>query len=165
VWTQFRNSLIRNASAEFGNFQGGVVSTSIKSGTNKYHGDIFEFFRNDVLNANNWGNNLYGLPKPALRWNMFGATFGGPILKNKLFVFVDYQGQRFDHPSSGGLITLFTAAERQENSLNCRERHPAIQPAPACPTEPDTISEQSNSVEHDRCGGGNLFSSGLYLCP
>jgi hypothetical protein len=105
--------ITQNASAEFGNFQGGVVSTSIKSGTNKYHGDIFEFFRNDVLNANNWGNNLYGLPKPALRWNMFGATFGGPILKNKLFVFVDYQGQRFDHPSSSGPITLFTAAERQ----------------------------------------------------
>ena len=105
--------ITQNASAEFGNFQGGIISASIKSGTNSYHGDIFEFFRNDVLNANNWANNFQGLPKPALRWNMFGATFGGPILKNKLFVFVDYQGQRFDHPSSSSPITLFTAAERQ----------------------------------------------------
>ena len=53
--------ITQNASAEFGNFQGGVVSTSIKSGTNRYHGDIFEFFRNDVLNANNWANNFQGL--------------------------------------------------------------------------------------------------------
>ena len=92
--------ITQNASAEFGNFQGGIISASIKSGTNSYHGNVFEFFRNDVLNANNWANNFQGLPKPALRWNMFGATFGGPIVKNKLFFFVDYQGQRFDHPAS-----------------------------------------------------------------
>ena len=105
--------ITQNASAEFGNFQGGIISASIKSGTNSYHGNVFEFFRNDVLNANNWANNFQGLPKPALRWNMFGATFGGPIVKNKLFFFVDYQGQRFDHPASSTPITLFTAAERQ----------------------------------------------------
>ncbi len=105
--------ITQNASAEFGNFQGGIVSTSIKSGTNRYHGNVFEFFRNDVLNANNWANNFRGFPKPALRWNMFGATFGGPIVKNKLFLFVDYQGQRFDHPSTSSPLTLITAAERQ----------------------------------------------------
>jgi hypothetical protein len=105
--------ITQNASAEFGDFQGGIISASIKSGTNSYHGNVFEFFRNDVLNANNWANNFQGLPKPALRWNMFGATFGGPIVKNKLFFFVDYQGQRFDHPASSSPITVFTAAERQ----------------------------------------------------
>jgi hypothetical protein len=108
------SSLItQNASAEFGNFQGGIISASIKSGTNNYHGDVFEFFRNDVLNAGNWADNFQGFPKPALRWNMFGATLGGPILKNKLFFFVDYQGQRFDHPASSSPLTLFTPAERQ----------------------------------------------------
>ena len=105
--------ITQNASAEFGNFQGGIISASIKSGTNSYHGSVFEFFRNDVLNANNWANNFQGLPKPKLRWNMFGATFGGPIVKNKLFFFVDYQGQRFDYPASSTPITVFTAAERQ----------------------------------------------------
>src|SRR6202521_3772554 len=84
------NLITQNASAEFGNYQGGVVSVSLKSGTNSYHGNFFEFFRNDVLNANNWANNFQGFPKPALRWNMFGATFGGPVVKNKLFFFVDY---------------------------------------------------------------------------
>ena len=106
------NLITQNASAEFGNYQGGIISVSVKSGTNDYHGSLFEFFRNDALNANNWANNFQGLPKPALRWNMFGATLGGPLLSKKLFFFVDYQGQRFDHPASSSAVTLFTPAER-----------------------------------------------------
>jgi hypothetical protein len=126
------NLITQNASAEFGNFQGGIVSASIKSGTNQFHGDVWEFFRNDVLNANSWSNNTHTkcvsgcspqptstsvfawdpLPKAKLRWNMFGGTIGGPIVKNKLFVFGDYQGQRFDHPASQNFFNVFTAAER-----------------------------------------------------
>jgi Carboxypeptidase regulatory-like domain len=106
------NLITSNAPAEFGNFQGGIVNTTIKSGTNQYHGDVWEFFRNDVLNANSWSNNFSGLPKAKLRWNMFGATFGGPIIKNKLFFFADYQGQRFNIPSSSSATTVFTTAER-----------------------------------------------------
>ena len=52
------------------------------------------------------------LPRAALRWNMFGGTLGGPIFKDKLFFFVDYQGQRFDHPATSNFITVFTNAER-----------------------------------------------------
>ncbi|MGP0020220.1 MAG: TonB-dependent receptor [Candidatus Sulfotelmatobacter sp.] len=108
------NLITNNAPAEFGNFEGGIVNATIKSGTNKYHGDVWEFFRNDVLNANSWSNNLAypALPKAKLRWNMFGGTVGGPILKNKLFFFADFQDQRFDIPSSAGQDTVFTAAER-----------------------------------------------------
>jgi hypothetical protein len=110
------NLITQNASAEFGNFQGGIVSTSIKSGTNSFHGDIWEYFRNDKLNANSWEHNFNGpanaLPKQKLRWNMFGGTVGGPVVKNKLFFFFDYQMQRFDHPSSTSFINVFTAAER-----------------------------------------------------
>jgi Carboxypeptidase regulatory-like domain len=106
------NLITSNAPAEFGNFQGGIVNTTIKSGTNQYHGDVWEFFRNDVLNANSWSNNFSGLPKARLRWNMFGATFGGPIIKNKFFFFADYQGQRFNIPSSSSATTVFTTAER-----------------------------------------------------
>jgi hypothetical protein len=114
------NLIEQNASAEFGNFMGGIVSTSIKSGSNASHGDLFEFFRNDKLNANNWQNNFTILngratPRPLLRWNEFGATLGGPIKKDKLFFFVDYQGERFDTPSSGGGFTVLTALERQGN--------------------------------------------------
>jgi hypothetical protein len=113
------NLITNNAPAEFGNFMGGIVSVTTKSGTNEYHGDIWEYFRNDVLNANEWGNKINPavppLARPGLRWNMFGATFGGPILKNKLFFFVDYQGQRFDHPSSAQFISVYTPAEQAGN--------------------------------------------------
>lgn len=116
------NLITSNASAEFGNFQGGIVSTSIKSGTNSFHGDLWEYFRNDKLNSNQWENGFKGInadgkpfPKPTLRWNMFGGTIGGPIVKNKLFFFFDYQGQRFDHPSSTQSLSVFTAAERTGN--------------------------------------------------
>ncbi len=90
--------ITNNASAEFGNFQGGIINVVIKSGTNSYHGNVFEFFRNDKLNADNWGRNWQGLPRAALRWNQFGGTFGGPILKDKLFFFLDYQGLRQSVP-------------------------------------------------------------------
>src|SRR5213080_3317150 len=109
------NLITSNAPAEFGNFQGGIVNATIKSGTNSFHGDVWEFFRNDVLNSNSWSNRIHQpdpLPKEKVRWNMFGATFGGPILKNKLFFFADYQGQRFNVPSSSSANTVFTDLER-----------------------------------------------------
>ncbi len=106
------NLITNNAPAEFGQFMGGIVSATIKSGTNNFHGDIWEFFRNNVLNANSWSNNFNNLPKDALRWNMFGGTLGGPIIKNKLFFFVDYQGQRFDTPTSPRTTNVYTSAER-----------------------------------------------------
>jgi hypothetical protein len=111
------NLITQNASAEFGNYNGGIVNAVIKSGTNNYHGDIFEFFRNDIFDANKWENGLKAgtpggvLPTPKLRWNMFGGTFGGPIIKNKLFFFADYQGGRLDFPASSSFITVLTPAE------------------------------------------------------
>lgn len=116
------NLITQNAPAQFGDFEGGIVSVSIKSGTNKFNGDAWEFFRNNVLNANSWSNNLLNsedgsdvAPTPGLRWNMFGGTLGGPIIKNKLFFFVDYQGQRFDTIGSATPYNAFTAQERAGN--------------------------------------------------
>jgi hypothetical protein len=111
------NLITQNASAEFGNYAGGIINATIKSGTNSFHGDVFEFIRNNVFNANQWENSPFitgtatGNPTAALRWNMFGATFGGPIIKNKLFFFVDYQGGRLDHPATSSNITVLTQAE------------------------------------------------------
>ncbi len=106
------NMITQNASAEFGQFMGGIVSVSVKAGTNQVHGDVFEFLRNDALNANAWQNNWRGLPRPLLRWNEFGGTIGGPIIKNKLFIFGDYQGSRYDQPATSSAFTVFTPAER-----------------------------------------------------
>jgi hypothetical protein len=100
--------ITNNASAEFGNFQGGIVNVVIKSGTNELHGSLFEQFRNDKLNANNWGRNWSlaadpetgKAPRTPLRWNQFGGTIGGPVFKDKLFFFADYQGLRQANPTS-----------------------------------------------------------------
>ena len=109
------NLITNNGSAEFGNFMGGIVNTTIKSGTNNFHGDLWEYFRNDVLNANSWENNFQNQPKKKQRWNMFGGAVGGPIVRNKLFFFFDYQMQRYDYPAASQGETVFTTLERGGN--------------------------------------------------
>ena len=106
------NEITQNASAEFGNFMGGITSVSIKSGTNQFHGDVFEFLRNDALNANEWQNNRVGAKKNLLRWNMFGASVGGPVIKDKIFFFADYQGSRYDQPGVANSISVLPTAVR-----------------------------------------------------
>src|SRR5262245_37191112 len=81
-------------SAEFGRSSGGVVNIQIKSSQNALHGNGFEFLRNDALDANDFFNNKNGLAKPPYRQNQFGGTFGGPIRRDKMFFFGDYQGGR-----------------------------------------------------------------------
>ncbi|HTM51598.1 MAG TPA: TonB-dependent receptor [Bryobacteraceae bacterium] len=83
-----------NFSAEFGRYGGAVINATIKSGTNDLHGSVFEFLRNDALDANNFFNNRAGRSLPAFRQNQFGGTAGGPIVRNKLFLFGSYQGTR-----------------------------------------------------------------------
>src|SRR5262252_9343223 len=96
--------------AEFGRFNGGVVNLTTKSGANAFHGDGFEFFRNEDLNARNWFQSTQPV-KPQYRRNQFGGTLGGPIVQNHTFFFVDYQGQR---QSIGRTVTsnVPTLAER-----------------------------------------------------
>ena len=105
------NVITNNPSAELGQFLGGVISVSLKSGTNQYHGNAFEYLRNDFFNANEWSNNFNGLPTPRQRWNEFGGTVGGPIQRDKLFFFADYQGSRFDLPATSTPHTTFTAQD------------------------------------------------------
>jgi len=106
------NEITLTAPADFGNYMGAIISTTIKSGTNSYHGSAFEFFRNDKLNANEWSNNFNGAARAAMRWNSFGGAFGGPIKKDKLFFFADYQGSRLDTPTSISSTSVLTQAER-----------------------------------------------------
>jgi hypothetical protein len=127
------NLITQNASAEFGNYQGGVVSVSTKSGTNNFHGGVYEFFRNDALDANKasagWtqgidngvlGFNAQGVQnKPELRYNQFGGTIGGPIIKNKLFFFADYQGQRLVNAGITGAQVLTSKARGGDFSQIC----------------------------------------------
>jgi len=106
---EFRVST-NNVSAEFGGFGGGVIQISTKSGTNTYHGTAYEYFRNTVLDANDYFSNHNGLPRPPLHQNQFGANLGGAILKNKLFFFFSFERETL---TSGSIstFTLPTAAE------------------------------------------------------
>jgi len=80
-----------NYAADYGRFQNGIVNTITKSGTNNFHGSVFEFVRNTIFNANDWGNTG---ATPPLHRNQFGGTIGGPIIKNKTFFFGSYAGLR-----------------------------------------------------------------------
>jgi hypothetical protein len=101
--------LITNSfDAEYGKFSGAVINAITKSGTNGFHGDAFEFLRNDKLDA----RNFFAPSKSELRRNQFGYAAGGPFWKSKLFWFSDYQGTRQVQGAETGLVTVPTAAQR-----------------------------------------------------
>lgn len=97
-----------NFSAEFGFAGGTVINAVTRSGTNDFHGSLHEFWRNQILDANDWFSNATGTPIQPLRRNQFGGTFGGPIRKGRTFFFFDYDGTRVRQftSNSGGVPTL-----------------------------------------------------------
>src|SRR5215471_1576900 len=100
-----------NFSAEFGNSSGTIVNVVTRSGTNQYHGELFELLRNNVLNANNFFANRAGLDQPHLTRNDFGGTIGGPIFKNKTFFFFDFNAIRAITGQTSSLAGVPDAAE------------------------------------------------------
>jgi len=103
--------LTNNYTAEYGRNGGGTVTVVTKSGSNVFHGSLFDYLRNDDFNANDFIDNELGQPRPVLKRNQFGGTFGGPILKDRLFYFFGYQGQRQTSITHGSAITTYTPAE------------------------------------------------------
>jgi Carboxypeptidase regulatory-like domain/TonB-dependent Receptor Plug Domain len=95
--------LTNNYDAEYGRTSGGIVNQITKSGTNSYHGDLFEFLRNDVLNAKDYFLPA-DQPKQNFKRNVFGGTVGGPIKKDKLFFFAAYQGTRRREGQNSGCV-------------------------------------------------------------
>ena len=100
-----------NYSAEYGDSAGAVTVVQSKSGTNAIHGSAYEFLRNSVLDANQFFNNALGAPKPGFRRNQFGGSVGGPIKRDKLFYFGDYEGNRLAQPLTL-VSTIPTIAQR-----------------------------------------------------
>jgi hypothetical protein len=100
-----------NFSAEFDRTAGGVINLSLKSGTNRLHGTLYEFLRNDKLDASNFFSNRAGSPKPLLRYNQFGGSVGGPVRKDKTFFFGLYEGFR-QNTGRVYTTTVPTALER-----------------------------------------------------
>jgi hypothetical protein len=132
----------RTYSAEFGNSAGAVINATIKSGTNGYHGDLFEFLRNSALDANSWLSNHTDQPKGRFTQNQFGGVFGGPIIKNKWFFFGDFQ--RFSSRRSTTIqSTVPTPLMKQGNF-----------------TELSQTGIQSSVTGQAGCVSGNVISSG-----
>lgn len=102
-----------NAPATFGNANGGAIVTILKSGTSQFHGSAFYRLENENLDANSWGNNHNNpiIPKNSYTQSIFGGTLGGPILKDKLFFFVDYLGVRY-HKGGKTSASVLTDAMR-----------------------------------------------------
>ena len=98
-------------SAEFGQAAGGVVNVTLKSGTNSFHGNLFEFLRNSTLDATPYFQPAIG-GKPLFIQNQFGATFGGPIIRNRTFFFGSWQSSREEN-AAPQIATVPTTAERQ----------------------------------------------------
>ena len=103
--------LTDNFDAEFGNYSGGVINVITKSGSNQLHGTAFEFLRNTALDA----RNFFSPERSFYRQNQFGGTIGGPVRRNKLFFFGDYQGTRQSQGIDTGLIPVPTLADRSGN--------------------------------------------------
>ena len=105
--------------AEYGRDAGANVTLVTKTGSNALHGDVFEFWRNDVLNANDFFFNQNSVPRPELKQNQFGGTLGGPIIKNKLLFFGSYQGTRQINGVSGRqtFYSPLTSNDRSAASL------------------------------------------------
>jgi len=100
--------LTNNYGAEYGRTSGGIVNQVIRSGTNNFHGGVFEFFRNDDLNARNY----FQPSRTRFNRNLFGGTFGGPIKKDKTFFFLSYQGARRIEGQVAPQMTVLSPAER-----------------------------------------------------
>jgi outer membrane receptor protein involved in Fe transport len=102
--------------AEYGRNSGSVVNVVTKSGTNQFHGNVYEFFRNKVLNANAYCFSADGCPKPQFNQNQFGGTFGGPIVKDHTFFFTSYEGRRIRQGIQSPAVIVPTLAQRPSES-------------------------------------------------
>jgi hypothetical protein len=121
------------APAEFGRAGGAIINTAIKSGTNSIHGVAFEYLRNSVFDATPWSSQEDAKKLP-FKQNQFGGAIGAPIIKNKLFVFADYQGLRASQPNTTDYATVPTNLMRSSGFTNFSEvSTPIINPLTGAP--------------------------------
>ncbi len=121
--------LTNNFQAEYGNRSGVVINIVTKSGTNQWHGTAWDYLRNEVLNAAPWSNNYFGLGNPRYRYNYFGGNLSGPIKKDKLFFFYNYENLKQDSPTLTNQIRVPTELERKgdfSQTVNANGTRPTI---------------------------------------
>jgi hypothetical protein len=153
---------------EFGRTPGAQVSIVTSSGTNRFSGTLFEYFRNDALDANDWFANSRRLPKPALRQNDFGGVLGGPIIKNQTFFFFSFEGLRLRLPQTRILpvpsVVARQSAPAQIKPLlnafpvpNGRDLGDGLAEFSASYSEPSTLNATSIRIDHTVSNKLTLF--------
>lgn len=121
---------------EFGRSPGAQVSVVTRSGTNQWHGTVFNYVRNDIFDANDWFAKQQGLPQPALRQNDFGGVLGGPIIKDGTFFFLSYEGLRLRLPAVGNSIVPSRTA--RQHAIMAMQPYIDAFPLPTGPEDPLT---------------------------
>jgi len=159
---------------EFGRTPGAQISIVTRSGTDQFHGTVFDYLRNDVLDANDWFANYAGLAKPEERQNDFGGTFSGPILKAHTFFFFSYEGLRLRLPE----IALDTVPDLAARQNAVASMQPYLNAFPLDPNQPDlgdgqaqynasysnSASLDAYSLRVDQKLGNNWNLFGRYNC-
>ncbi len=125
---------------EFGRTPGGQISIATRSGTNQFHGTVFNYLRNDLFDANDWFANFNRLPKPQERQNDFGGTLGGPIDKNKMFFFFSYEGLRLRLPQVAESLVPDLSA--RQNAVQAMQPFLNAFPLPNGPAGTDNSTTQ-----------------------
>jgi hypothetical protein len=115
-----------NFSAEYGFAVGAIINVVTRSGSNQFHGSAYEFFRNSVMDANDFFSNAAGQPISPLKRNDFGGTIGGPIRKDKTFFFFDYEGIREHTATNSGQMSVPTPCMRGDAGATCAFGTPAL---------------------------------------
>jgi hypothetical protein len=158
--------------AEFGRAAGGQVQVVTRSGSNDFHGSLFDYFRNEALDANDWFANAAGFPRVPHRQNDFGSTFGGPVLKNRTFFFFSYEGLRLLVPGVAR-IQVPSLSARQAATGAIQQLFNAF-PLPNGPQDPVTMfalftgnfptrtSSDNISIRIDHMVSQKLFLFGRY---
>ncbi len=145
-----------NFSAEIGFSSGTVINLVTRSGTNDIHGELYDFLRNTDFDANYFFNNRSGLPTPSYHQNNFGGTIGGPIIRNRLFYFFDYDGNRIISPATGN----YGVPSLNERSGNfgelCGDLGGTFSAQGLCSKAAGQLWDPYSAVQNNTYGGGGL---------
>src|SRR5712664_3989304 len=144
-------------SAEYGKATGGVVNAITKSGTNSFHGDVYEFIRNSALDSRDYFSRSGNTPLAQFRRNQFGAAAGGPIIKDKTFIFADYEGFR----QAKGITTAITVPSDNARAGNLVSGPVTVDPAAAAELAMFPHATAGTSVGDK----GKFINSGLQIVP
>ncbi len=142
-----------NGAAEFGNANGAIVNMALKSGTNQVHGNAFDYLRNDKLDANAFFRNRSGLARSPIRRNIFGGTLGGPVRKDRVFFFMDYEGSR--QPSGGTTTASLASAAFRTGDLSRL----------STPIKDPLLSGTCNTTTRTACFPGNIIPQSRIVNP